>query len=213
HRSTSGQDVLGGVNVPVVPDAAGRARPVPSGKAQLGEQVPARRARLARGVPPVDHDQAAAVLRCLVLQLAAELPPTGVEDRARQVPVADHATHVEVFDHDHVVVADQPGCGLVQEVRTRLADFGVCAGDLHPGFGPVVRPALFAGHAPLVAGQVPGLALQVARVRDLLAGGQDREVLHPEVDTDRSPGRGKRLRVVDVNGDGGVPATIRVAGD
>src|ERR1700735_262307 len=61
HRWTSGQDVLRGVDVPVVPAAAGRALPRPGGKAQLGEQVPARRADLRRGVPAVDEDELPAV--------------------------------------------------------------------------------------------------------------------------------------------------------
>jgi hypothetical protein len=53
HRSTSGQNVLRGVEVPVVPGAAGRASPSPNGKAQVGQQVPAPRAGLSGGVPAV----------------------------------------------------------------------------------------------------------------------------------------------------------------
>ncbi len=57
HRLTSGQDVRRGVEVPVVPGSAGRARPLPGAQAQLREPVPARRAGLGRRVPPVGHDQ------------------------------------------------------------------------------------------------------------------------------------------------------------
>jgi hypothetical protein len=46
YGMTCRQDVLRSVDVPVVPGAARRARPVLGGQAQLGEQVPARRARL-----------------------------------------------------------------------------------------------------------------------------------------------------------------------
>lgn len=140
HRSTSGQDVLGGVNVPVVPDAAARTRPVPGGEAESGEQVPARRACIGRGVPAVDHDQVAAVSGGLVLQLAAELPPPTVGNRFCQGPVTDHPCDVQVLDHDQVVVAGQPGAGLVQKVGTGDTDLGVRAGDLRFGLGPVVRP-------------------------------------------------------------------------
>src|SRR6266496_2522362 len=111
HRLTSGQDVRRGVDVPVVPGAAGRARPLPGAQAQLREQVPARRAGLGRGVPAVDHDQVPAVPLALVRELAAELAPAAVADRAGQVPVADHVLDGEVFDHDDVVLATQAGAG------------------------------------------------------------------------------------------------------
>ncbi|GAA3123274.1 hypothetical protein GCM10010466_12740 [Planomonospora alba] len=168
---TSGQDVLRRVDVPVVPGAQG----------QFGEQVPALAACLGRGVPAVDDDQAAAVPLALVLQQAAELTPPAIGDGAGQGPVADHPRDVEVFDRDHVVVADQPRAGLVREIGAGAADLRVGAGDLGLGLGTVVRPALPAGHAALVAGQVPGLALQVARVGDALAVAGDGEVLHAQV--------------------------------
>src|SRR6516162_11628205 len=88
YGKTCRKDVPRGVDIPVVPGAAGRASPVPGGQAQVREQVPACRAGLGRGVPPVDDDQAAAVPLALVLQLSAELAPPAVGDRACQVPVA-----------------------------------------------------------------------------------------------------------------------------
>ena len=91
YGKTCRKDVLRGVDVPVMPGAAGRARPVPRGQAQLREQVPARRAGLGRRVPAVDHDQVAAVPLAFVLKLAAELAPAAVGDGPGQVPVADHA--------------------------------------------------------------------------------------------------------------------------
>ena len=69
-----------------------------------------------------------------------------------------------------------------------------------------------AGHAPLVAGQVAGLALQVARVGDPLPVAGHGEVLHAEVNADRMPGRRQRLRVAGVDGEGHVPAAVRLPG-
>src|SRR5690349_24643043 len=91
HGKTCRQDVLRGVEVPVVPGTAERALPRPGAEGQLREQVPARRARLRAGVPAVDHDQAPTVPLTLVLQLAPELAPAAVADRAGQPPVAEHA--------------------------------------------------------------------------------------------------------------------------
>src|SRR5205807_1757658 len=155
YGKTCRQDVLRGVDVPVMPDAAGRALPRPGGKAQGGEQVPARRAGLGAGVPAVDHDHVPSGRRRLVLHLAAELTPAAVADGLAQGAVADHVLDGEVFEDDHVVVADQAGRGAVQEVGAGRADFPVRAGDLGPGLGPVRRALLTAGQAPLIPGQVP----------------------------------------------------------
>ena len=102
YGTTCRKDVLRGVDVPVVPGAAGRASPLPGGQGQAREQVPARRAGLGRGVPAVDDDKAAAVPLALVFKLAAELALPAVGDGTGQAVVADHVGDVEVFDHDGV---------------------------------------------------------------------------------------------------------------
>src|SRR2546430_15581346 len=89
YGKTCRRDVLRGVDVPVVPGAAGRASPVPGGQAQVRQPVSARRAGLGRWVPAVDDDQAAAVPLALVLQLAAEFAPAAAGDGAGEVMVAD----------------------------------------------------------------------------------------------------------------------------
>ena len=75
YGSTSRKDVLGRVDVPVVPGTAARTRPAPGGKTQLREQLPAHRAGLRRGEPAVDHHQGASGAFGLVLQLPPELTP------------------------------------------------------------------------------------------------------------------------------------------
>jgi hypothetical protein len=144
YGKTCRQDVLRGVDVPVVPGAAGRARPVPPVQAQRSEDMPARRACLRRRVPPVDHDQVPPVPGRLVLEHGPEGSPPAVRDRLRHPAVADHVLHGEIFHDDHVVVADQVGGGLVQEVGAGGADFAVGAGGLGLGFGAVGGPGLAA---------------------------------------------------------------------
>ena len=167
YGKTCRQDILRRVHIPVVPGAAGRARPVPDGQTQFREQVPARRAGLRTRIPAVDYNQFAPVAFALVLKLAAELAPAAGADRAGQLPVAHHPGHVQVFDYDHVVLADEAGAGTVQEIGPRVADLAMGAGDFGRGLGPVGRSFPAAGRAPLVAGQPASLALQVARVGDL----------------------------------------------
>jgi hypothetical protein len=151
------KDVLGRVDIPVVPGPAGRARPVPGRQAQLREPVPARRTRLGAGIPAVYHDQLASSALAFVGELAAELAPPAVGDRAGQVPVADHAGHVQVLDHDRVRRADQAGAGAVQEVPAGVTYLAVGAGDPGRRLGPVRRAALAAGQPALVAGEPAAL--------------------------------------------------------
>ena len=212
HRLTSGQDVLRRVEIPVMAGTARRAGPLPGAQAQLLEPVPARRTGLGRGVPPVDHDQVPAVPLALVGELAAELAPPAVTDRAGQPPVADHAGNVQVLDHDDVILADQAGAGPMQVILPRVADLAVGTGHLRRGLGSVRGAFPAAGQAPLVAGQVPGLARQVPRVGDLLPVRGDSQVRHAQVDADRMPGRRQRLRGMGVDSEGHVPAAVRLPG-
>src|SRR6266568_557786 len=162
YGKTCRQDVLRGVVVPVVPGAAGRARPVPRIQAQVDQEMPARRARPGRGVPPAGRDHAPPVSGGLVLDHGPEGAPPAVTDRLSQRAVADHVLHGEVFQDDHVVAADQAGAGLVEEVGAGGADFPVGPGDLGPGLGAVRGPLLAAGHAPLAAGSGSGPGMSTA---------------------------------------------------
>jgi hypothetical protein len=86
-------------------------------------------------------------------------------------------------------------------------------GRPHPGgLGPVRRTLPAAGQAALAAGQVPGLACQVPDASDLLPIAGHREILNAKVHTDRAAAGGQRLRVLGVNGEGHVPAAVRLAG-
>src|SRR3984957_5571611 len=103
NGKTCRQDVLRGVDVPVVPGAAGRAAPRPGAEGELREQVPAGGAGLAARVEPADHDQLPPGPGCLVMELSAELAPAAVRDRLGEGPVAEHVFHGQVLDYDHVV--------------------------------------------------------------------------------------------------------------
>jgi hypothetical protein len=209
YGTTCRKNVLRGVDIPVMPGAAGRTRPLPGRQAQLRQQVPARRARLRAGIPAADHDQLAAVPLALIGQLAAELTPAAVRDGAGQVPIADHAGHVQVLDHDHVVLADQAGAGAVQEVRPGVADLAVGAGDLESRLGPVGRALLAPGQPPLVTSQVPSLAVQVPlylAVPSSLSSGSTSPVTFPSA---RSPATAVchlRPSVIRDSGNGQGPA-------
>ncbi|MCP2344778.1 hypothetical protein HD595_000900 [Nonomuraea roseoviolacea subsp. carminata] len=213
HGKTCRQDVLRGVEVPVVPGAAGRALPRPDAERKPLKQVPAGRAGLGAGQPAVDHDQVTPVPGRLVGEHAAEGAPSAVGDGLGQCAVADHVGHGQVLDHDHVVVADQPRAGLVQEVRAGRAYLPVGAGDLGLRLAVVARPLDLACSAALVAGQVALPLGQMARVGDLVAVGGDGEVRHAEIHGDHGARRREPVGNGDIGGEGDVPPSARVPGD
>ena len=82
------QNVLGGVNVPVVMSAANRAHPFAHGKVfRSSPLLTAGRAQLAGWIEPVHSDNRFAVPVCFVLQLPTELTPRCVADGFRQLMV------------------------------------------------------------------------------------------------------------------------------
>src|SRR2546430_1006065 len=109
---------------------AGRALPRPRAEGEFREQVPARTTGFRAGIPAADHDQVPPGPGCLVLDHAAEGAPPAVGNGFGQRPVADHVLHGQVLEHDHVMVADQPGRGTVQVISACGADFAVSAGYL-----------------------------------------------------------------------------------
>ena len=147
YGSTSRKDVLGRVDVPVVPGTASGARPLTCPERQRGEQVPASAARFAGGVPAVDDDHYPAGALCLVLNHGAEFAPAALADGLGESTIANHATHIEVFDGDSVEPAHQLRGGLVQEVAARVPDPGVRAGHPTSLLALVLRAALAAGRA------------------------------------------------------------------
>jgi hypothetical protein len=206
-------DVPGGVQIPIMSGAAAWTRPGPGAKAQLGQQVPTVGAGLRAGVPAVTGGDGAPVAVGLVFEHRPELGPSGAGDALREFVVADHSGDVEVLYGDRTVGADDAGAGLVEEVPAGVADLGVCTGDFDLGLGPIRGALLFAVEAPLVVLQSSFALLHVFRVGDVFAGGQDREVLQPEVDTDRSVGGFDWLGGVDVDGEGHEPAPVRIPTD
>jgi hypothetical protein len=100
-----GGEVGGGVAVPVHHQAASLAAVDPFGQLHPVIEPVARRAGLGRGKPAVADHQFPIKPSCLVAQLASELRPGGVGDRATQMPVADEVGDGEIFD-------GQPAVGL-----------------------------------------------------------------------------------------------------
>jgi hypothetical protein len=213
YGKTCRKNVLRGVDVPVVPGAAGRALPRSGTQAQRGEQVPAGRARLGAGVPAVSSDQVPSGPRCFVLQHPAEITPPAIRDRLRKAAIANHVPDGKVFNSDDIMVADQAGAGLVQEIRAAGAYLPVSPGDLCLCFLPVSRTLLAPGKPALIPGQVSLAPGQVPRIGDLLAVRSSSEILDAQVHADHGTRGGKLHRISHLGRERHVPAAVRVAGN
>ncbi len=141
-----------------------------------------------------------------------EFCPTDVGDGLAQLAILLQVLHLQRLDPDDVVVFDDLGRHLVQEVVALVGDLLVDArdlallllvvlrlGQLHL---PVQGDELTAGQLALLAGEFLLERLEVAVVRVHRPVRQDCEVLQPDVDPDRGAGLGKRLDVLfDLQGD------------
>ena len=115
-RMSCGEDVSGGVHVPIVRRAAGPARPLPLAQLQPFPDNPAGPTGLGRGKEPIDLHEVASVPRALVRQHPDKLAPSGIADRAGQLVIADHPEHVQVLDHDRLVFANEPSAEFLEMV-------------------------------------------------------------------------------------------------
>ncbi|MCP2236382.1 hypothetical protein LY41_002201 [Prauserella halophila] len=122
NRPPGGRTVLGGVHVPVVGRSATGACPrAHVQRHRLGEPA-AGRARLTGGRPAVNRDHLAAVPVGLVLQHRTQLRPRGVGDGTRQRMVAHHAGHVQILEHDRLVLTNEPSTRFVRIIPPAVGD-------------------------------------------------------------------------------------------
>lgn len=164
---------------------AALAAPRAHAEVELVEHETTRAACLATWEKAVDLDQVAPVPSALVREQCHQHRPACVADGARQRPIADHATDVEVFDHDRLVFANEPGTQLVEMVPTSVADACMQSRELASCFVSIFRSFLRAGVAPRQDALARELSGVVPRVGDLLSGRERHQRVQADVDADR----------------------------
>ena len=171
--------------------------------------VPAVAASLAGGIPAVDADQRAPVPLRLVSQLPQELRPAGISNRLGQMSVLLHVADSQHLDGDHLVLVDQTGRELVQEVPANVDNAGMCPGDLAPRLRAVLRAFLLFRQPTLQLCELRFMLAKDVGSGDLLAAGEDGEVRQPQVDADLAADFGQRLhRVIAQHGDEVPPGCV-----
>lgn len=203
-------EILRGVDIPVVFASTLRTRPLPNIEPQLIEHVTAFSATLARREPSVHHNQRASVPRTFVRQLPAELSETRIGDMPREPRVLNHAFHVQVFDADNLVRAHESGGQRMQRVAPLIRDLAMRASNTQPLFLAALRSFPPARKTPLLLAQIPKPIGELARILDLLAAAQRRQMREPQIHADHRTGDGQQ-EDLDRRGEGNVVAPIGFA--
>jgi len=187
-RQSDGQDVKGSIDVPVVRHATRRASPLSNIERHSIVFESADRTQFARWKPAVNADKRPPMPRTLVLQHADQFAPAGIANCSGKTVVRHHAAHVQVFDRDHLVFANQAGRKLLQIVAANIRNLLVDLGHPELCLAPILRAFLFSGESLLRAVQLRHLAAQWTRRIMFAAVGEGREGGQPEVDTNLARG-------------------------
>lgn len=209
NRQSGGQNILGSVDVAIVMHAAAGAIPVADVLRHRFNNMPTSRAGFAAREEAIHLDEGASVPTGLVFQLADQLSPTRVGNRAAVSLAAQHPLDAQILDGDQLVLLDQPCRELVQVIPARVGDPGVDAGNPLPRFLAIARTLLLLGQPLLRLGQACAMAIEATRVRSRFALAGDQQALEPKIHTDAALDRRELLDGVIVHQQGNVPTPGR----
>ena len=108
-----------------------RTRPLANVKWHLWHDVTTIVATLTGRVELVDLDHRSPVPRCFVFELPDKFPPAHIGNGLGQVVVLNHVLDLQTLQTDDLVLANQSGSELVQEVLTAVCNLGVNLRDFH----------------------------------------------------------------------------------
>jgi hypothetical protein len=120
-----GQQVLSGVDVPVMDRAALRARPLSDIKPQFIQLVLALRAGFAGRKETIQDNQSTAIPLALVFQLSADFSPARIGDMPSQPGVLNHVFNCQVLDTDYLILSDKFRSQLMRCILALISNLGV----------------------------------------------------------------------------------------
>src|SRR5215813_13983683 len=129
----------------------------------------ARRTQLGRREELIQWEVCPAVPSRLVFQFAEYLGKRRIRDVFGKIVVLNHPGHVQSFDKDRLVLADDLRCEFLKRVPSGIADFGVQFGYFKSGFLTIGAALDLARQATLKSLQSLFAPDKRARVFDLLA--------------------------------------------
>src|SRR5262245_15178651 len=131
----------------------------------------------------------------LIFQFSEYFPERRIRYVFGQIVVLNHSGHVQSFDIDRLVLADDLCREFLKHVPAGITDFGVQFGHFKFRIFAVIAPISFAREAPLKSLQALFAPDEWARVFEFLpVAGRD-QGLNPDIDADLGFGLLKRLNL------------------
>src|SRR5262249_43028039 len=128
-----------------------------------------RRAQFRRREEPIQWKIGPAVPFRLVLQFTEYFSECRINDVLSKIVILRHPGHVQSFDKDRLVLADDLRREFLKRVSSGVADFGVQPGHSKPGFLAIVAALGLARQAALKSLQSLFPSEERARIFKLLA--------------------------------------------
>ncbi len=190
-RESEFQNVLCRVLIAVLCLAALNAGEFTNVQRHLLVNVSAIRTSLATRKKPIRNANLSAVPSSLVFQHGPEHAETGATDMFGKPWIADHSTHVQVFDRQHVKPANKVGSQLIQAVLATVADMSLMLGHAELLPSPTVASLDTAGKHSLQASQLSGVSHRVPWVGNPLSVGECCQPKDSKIDPDLLPRLGE----------------------
>ena len=185
------QNVLCGVDVPIMGSATGGASPLPDCQIlSFSAPVSTAAAQLAAGVESPHLNQLFMLPGSLVLQLPGQLSPGGICDRLGKLMVGHHAFDIEAFHAEDVILPDQLSGQFVQIVLPAVGNVLMLAGQAETGLLPVAAALWFSGQPALELDEPLLHLLQVLWVAEFLAVAGDHQVFDAHIQARDGAGAG-----------------------
>src|SRR5262249_3943126 len=128
-----------------------------------------RRTQLVRRKKAIQWKIASAVPGRFVFQFAEYLGKRRINDVLSKIVILRHPGHVQSFDKDRLVLADDLCREFLKRVPSGVADFGVQSGHSKPGFLAIVAVLDLARHTSLKSLQSLFSSEERARIFKFLA--------------------------------------------
>jgi hypothetical protein len=137
------------VDVSVVAPSTSWTVPFAHSQRQFIQQMATPRTQLRRRKEPIQRKIGSAVPECLVFQFSEYLSERRINDVFGKIVIPHHSGHVQSFDKDRLVLADDPGRELLKRVAPCVADSGVKSGYFELGFLTIITAFDFARQSAL----------------------------------------------------------------
>src|SRR5215510_13827941 len=171
-----------------------------------------RRTQFRRRKKPIQWKIGSAVPFRLVFQFAEYFSERRINDVLSKIVVLNHPGHVQSFDNDRLVLADDLCCEFLKRVSSGIADFGVESGYFQSGLLPIIAALDLTRQTTLKPLQSVFLSDERARIFKFLAPAGRGQGLNANVYADFGFGLPERLNI-GFNKDADKIALARISAD